>query len=357
MTGQLDLLDPHGLAEQAERRLTVAELAEAVMGEHERRNTTKAFAADWRHWMAFCAVVQAEGMDIDPLAASSDALVVFARWLASGGRRPDGTRLKPHAPESIRRRITGVLAGWRQHDVDYPRGVSTNARQWVKGYEDELVKKKLPTGRGQAPPLEVDGSDSDAAIRIALSTPGEKQHQLGGYRDLALIFIGFAVGARSAEVAALDVSDITPGERGLYVHVRESKTRSRKPAVIYGQRELTCPVLAWRRWQEASGIITGPAFRRIDRHGNLGGRLSPEACSDIVERAGKRAGVTGDDGKPLRLTGHSLRAGFATAATRAKKDPSEIALQAGWSQNSEAMFRYIRAVKVWQDNVLSGIGL
>lgn len=351
-TGQIDLLDPHGLVEQTERRLTVADLADAVMGEHERTNTTDAFRADWRKWIAFCAAVQAEGMDIDPLAASDKALTVFAKWLAIGGLLPDGAHIKPHAPESIRRRLTGVLAGWRGHGVGYPRGISADARQWVKGYEAELIATNRPTGRGQAPVLTIDD-----AKKIAAATPGPKQHPLAGRRDLALVFLGFAIGARSAEAAFLDVADITPGERGLYVHVRRSKTGARRPAVIYGQYEQTCPVLAWRRWQETSGIITGPAFRQIDRHGNLGGRLSPEACSDIVERAGRRAAVVSEDGKPLRLTVHSLRAGFATAATRAKKDPDEIAEQAGWSLNSPAMHRYIRAVRVWEDNVLAGIGL
>ena len=56
-----------------------------------------------------------------------------------------------------------------------------------------------------------------------------------------------------------------------------------------------------------SGIDTGPAFRSVDRHGNLGTkRLSDRAVADIVKR---RALAVGLDGA---FAGHSLRAGFAT---------------------------------------------
>jgi integrase len=77
--------------------------------------------------------------------------------------------------------------------------------------------------------------------------------------------------------------------------------------------------------------------------------LSPEACSDVVTRAGRRAGITG-------ATFHGLRAGFATAAARAKKDKAEIADQGGWRRNSTALDVYIRRVKVWQNAVTEGIG-
>ena len=52
---------------------------------------------------------------------------------------------------------------------------------------------------------------------------------------------------------------------------------SRSP---YGSHPATCPVRAWRRWLVLSGIDTGPAFRSVDRHGNLGTkRLSDRAVA------------------------------------------------------------------------------
>jgi hypothetical protein len=82
-------------------------------------------------------------------------------------------------------------------------------------------------------------------------------------------------------------------------------------AVPPGTEEGTCPVRALRRWLEVAPIDEGRVFRRIDRHGNLGIALSDRALGEIVAARASAAGLEGD------FAGHSLRAGFATAAARA----------------------------------------
>jgi hypothetical protein len=67
----------------------------------------------------------------------------------------------------------------------------------------------------------------------------------------------------------------------------------------------------------AAAIGEGRVFRRIDRHGNLGPR-SDRALADIVVARAAAAGLDGD------FAGHSLRAGFATAATRAGRSAAAI---------------------------------
>jgi integrase len=339
--GQLDRIGGDGLARAI--GLSVAELADAVMGETDRKNTDRAFAGDWQAWLTFCESAQQSGLDVLPLTVSADALVVFAKWLGAGGLMPDGQPRKPAAPESIRRRVTGVLAGWRSAGLNYPRGVTGRARQWVNDHEAKLIETKQSTGRGQAPALEI----ADAR-RIVAAAPDT----LAGLRDIALVLVGFAIAARRSELAFLDVDDFAPGERGLYVHVRRSKTGARRSVMTFGQRESTCPVRAWHRWREAAQLADGgPAFRRIDQHGHLLGRLSGEACGNIVTRAGHRAGLE------LRLTGHSLRAGLATEAYRAGRPAHKIADQGGWRRGSTALQGYIRRVDEWSDSVLDGIGL
>jgi integrase len=191
-------------------------------------------------------------------------------------------------------------------------------------------------------------------MRIAeateLAVRAGQLHPVEAARDMALILVGMAVAARSAEASFIKVPDIKPGENdGLYVAIRKSKKSHREPYVKRGARDATCPVRAWHHWQAMSGIVTGPAFRRC-RDGRVrSDGLSPEACSDVVTRAGRRAGITG-------ATFHGLRAGFATAAARAKKDKAEIADQGGWDRNSAALDVYIRRVKVWQNAVTEGIG-
>lgn len=310
----------------------MAELAGAVRQTTVRDNTRAAFEDDWKRWEEFCA---ASAGQVLPVEVSSDALVLYAVWLARG----TATR-KPSAPETIKRRITGVLAGWRRHGLDYPRGVTADARDVVDAYTRQLVEADKPTGRGKAEPLTVKD-----ARRIADAMPPT----LVGERDLAIVLLGFAIAARRSELAHLLVTDITPAERGLYVHVRYSKTTPRRPAVLYGQSETTCPVRAWNRWRTSAGIDDGPAFRRIDRHGRMLGEMSGEAIGAVIARAGQCAG--------LQLTGHSVRAGLATEARRAGHDTATIADQGGWKRNSAALQEYIRIVDQWTDNALAGIGL
>lgn len=342
MTGsQLDLIDGHGLADRARRPVTLAELAGAVKTEHARSNTDAAFDQDWRAWTAFCTAIAAEGIPVEPMTVDPDSLVVFARWLALGGRMPDRTSRRPSAPETVRRRITGVIAGWKRAGQLIPQGISTAARQWIDDHEAKLIEHRQPTGRGKAPPLTI----KQLGQLVEVTDP----RAVAGYRDRALLLLGFAIAARRSELAFLDVEDITAEGDGLDVHVRKSKTGHRHVPVIPGQNPQTCPVRAWRAWQDVAGIVTGAALRRVDR-GKVLGRLSGEAVAAIVTRTGRAAGVPG-------LTGHSLRSGLATEARRAGHSVEQISDQGGWTRGSVALHGYIHNVDRWSNNVLVGIGL
>lgn len=349
MTGdQLDLLGGTGLVEQAARSALAAAAAQ-LDDERRNHNTERAYAGDWRTWREFVTVSERAGAPVGLLDPSPAALLVFAGWLGKGGRRPDGSTRRPVAPETIRRKLTGVLAGWTAEGVDYPRKVTERAREWVDHYESTLTEHGQPTGRGQAPHI------TPAQLRaIAATTPDT----LSGLRDMALLSLGVAIGARSMELAHLDVDDLAPAERGMTVHVRKTKGKAkpRRPKIPYGANPATCPVACWNRWRQASAIVTGPALRAVTWYGRLGGRMSPEAISDRVTAAGARADLRDPAGTPIRLTGHSLRSGFATAARDAGHPEYKIADHGGWKRGSAALQLYLRNVDEWNDNVLVGIG-
>lgn len=318
------------LVSEGPRQSDLATRAAEAEAENSRENTIAAYASDRKPWLVFCSQEK-----IDPLGPSEEVLILYAQWLAEGGY------LIPLAPESIRRRLTGVLSEWNAHHVNYSRGVTKRARQWIAGYETRLVQEGKPTGRGHAHHVAV------SALRVI------SEHcldTLPGRRDAAVVLLGFAIGARRSELSFLDVRDVTASDEGLYVHVRRSKSGVRRPPVPRGHNEMTCPVRAWERWHEALGQ-DGAAFRRIDRHHNIGGRLSPAGIGSIVTRAAERAGID------ARLTGHSLRSGFATEARRAGHPVELIADQGGWSRTSTVLHRYIRRVDEWTNNPLEGIGL
>jgi integrase len=121
-------------------------------------------------------------------------------------------------------------------------------------------------------------------------------------------------------------------------------------AVPVGGEEATCPVGALRRWLAAAAIGEGRVFRRIDRHGHLGPSLSDRALAEIVAA---RAGTAGLEGN---FAGHSLRAGFATAAARAGRSEAAIMRHGRW-RSAQIARRYIRLGTRWDDNPAANLGL
>ncbi len=96
--------------------------------------------------------------------------------------------------------------------------------------------------------------------------------------------------------------------------VRRSKTdqegAGRQLAIVPGRSDATCPIRALDSWLEAAEIKEGRVFRSVNRHGNVGESLGTRAVGEIVKRLARCAGLD-----PTRFGGHSLRAGFVTAAT------------------------------------------
>lgn len=303
---------------------------ETRLASERRINTVLAREQDWKFWEAFC-----EQESISPLHVSEHALAAYAAALVDGfAGRP------PLAPASVLRRISGVVAGWREAGGLIPEKVSESARKVVGSHERKLLERNLATGRGQAPAME---------LRYLRQISRALPYDTGGIRDRALILVGFGIAARRSELAHLDVSDIRETGEGLDVRVRFSKTKPRNPGVPFGSLPETCPVQAWREWVDRSGVTEGAAFRQVTCHGRVGGRMSPRAVGEAISRASTRAGLD------QRLTGHSLRAGAATEARRSGADIVQIARQGGWSETSDSLYRYIRTVDKWKDNAMRGV--
>ncbi|MBX6396347.1 MAG: site-specific integrase [Alicyclobacillaceae bacterium] len=177
-----------------------------------------------------------------------------------------------------------------------------------------------------------------------------------GLRDRALLLVGFAGAFRRSELVSLDVEDVEQVSQGLIIRIRRSKTdqegQGRIVGIPYGSREITCPVRSYQAWLQASGIASGAIFRPIDRHGNVqASRLSDRAVAMIVKRAAAAAGLD-----PTRYSGHSLRAGLATAAAAAGVEERLIMAQTG--HRSEKMVRrYIREGELFRRNAAAFLDL
>jgi len=310
-------------------------------------STRRAYAGDWRRFTSWCAEAGR-----DPLGTATadmaETLAEYAAHLAGAGK----------APSTIERALAAIATAHRTAGLDRPD--LTLARAVLRDYRRERA------GAGhrvtKASPITITALRA-MVDQLDLATAA-------GLRDRALLVLGFALGARRSELAALDLHDLTDTDDGLLVRIRTSKTdrdsTGRDVALPYGVHPETCPVRTARAWLAtlaSNGRNAGPVFVRIDRHDTLGrtphgrgapdGRLTGQAVALIVRRAAIRAALE----PAAAWSGHSLRRGFATETYRAGADPLRIARHGGWKDGSATLLGYVEEVDKWSANPLVKVGL
>jgi integrase len=274
--------------------------------------TKRAYRADRNHFEAWGGVIPA-----------TDAQV--AAYLAD-----HATVLKVSA---LTRRLAAVSIA---HDArDLPNPVRTPlVRATMRG-----IRREHGADQHQAKPLLRED------LFVVLGAMGDR---LKDHRDRALLLVGFAGGLRRSELAATNFIDFEWVREGIILTIRRSKADQdgvgRKIGIPFG-RTLYCPVRALQNWVCAARIEEGPVFRPVDRHGRMSAsRLSGEAVSLILRDRMADAGF-----EPTAYSGHSLRAGFATSATRAGVSTFKIRQQTGHA--SDAMLsRYVRDGELFLGN-------
>lgn len=179
-------------------------------------------------------------------------------------------------------------------------------------------------------------------------------------RDVAMLLIGFGVGARRSELVALDLDDFLVGSEGLEVRVLRAKTRTQADtvAVPWAEDQGLCPVRGFLALRDALadvGIAEGAVFRRITRHDVvLASRLSAETVADVVRGLARDAGVQVPPGF-RGWSAHSLRRGMATELRRGGADLLAISRQGGWAPGSTALAGYLEDVDRWSSHPLRGV--
>lgn len=300
--------------------------ARAYAADARAANTLRAYAVQWKAFASWCTArkvisLPAEGADV----------AIYLAELADAGRAAAGISLALTAISQQHK--IGGLASPRAH----PAVIET----W-KG-----IRRTIGTAQKQKAPLLVEGLRR--AVQALPDGPA-------GRRDRALLLLGFAAALRRSELVAIAVEDLVETREGLELTIRRSKTdqegKGARVGVPVGSAEITCPVRAVKAWRELSGITTGPLFVAISRWGKLSGQaLAPHYIAVMVKRAAAAAGLTVE-----QLSGHSLRAGFATAA--AKAGASERIIMKTTRHRSVAMVqKYIRDADLFADLGASKIGL
>jgi len=305
--------------------LELQDEAKKHLANSKAENTKRAYRNDWNQFSEWC-----EKNGLQKLPADPETIVYYITFLG-----------KTMKASSIKRKMTAISQ--RHETAGYPSPTKTAL---VKGVWDGLQRK---IG------IKEEGKDAlwlDDLRQLIQAIP---QSTLIGVRNRALLVLGWAGALRRSELVSLKLEDVSKTRDGLILHLNRSKTDQKGEgqdiALPYGSNPLTCPVRSLEDWLSVSGLLEGPLFRRIDRHGNILSGLTPQSVRLIVKNCCEKVGLD-----PERYGAHSLRSGFCSTAAKAGKAEHQIMKQTR-HKRSDSLQRYIKKVSLFDDNAASGIGL
>jgi site-specific recombinase XerD len=251
--------------------------------------TVRAYRSDWASFAAWCTTHRTEPLPAGP--------ATVARYLDDLATR--------RSVATLRRRLAAVRAAHVDHGHPSPTDTGPVRLSIAKAEWRQRARQVTTT------PLAI-----EELRALSRATPGT----LAGARDRALLLLGYGAGLRPGELADLDADQVHVVPAGLRVRVPRGAV-----LVPFGSAPELCAVRAWTSWRDTAGLVDGPAFRPVDRHGHLGeARLAPKAVTRVVRRAATRAGLD-----PNRYRGLSLRRGMVAAATEHGVSDARIMAQTG----------------------------
>ena len=269
-------------------------------------NTQRAYASDWAQFQRWC---RRKGFD----AADPNPQVVGLYLAASAS----GDGMAKTAASTIERRLAAITTTYRSLGSPLPRQ--------DRHILDVMAGIRRTHGR---PPRKKEALYAEDIRAMIATLP----NNLRGYRDRAILLIGFAGALRRSEITGLDCGpeetqakgNASPGgwieflPEGLLLTIR-GKTGWRQVEIGRGSKEATCPVHALETWLKLARIAKGPVFRRVRRENSDVGaeRLVDAQVARLVKTAALKAGVRSDLPEAARqalFAGHSLRSGFASSA-------------------------------------------
>ncbi len=226
-----------------------------------------------------------------------------------------------------------------------------------------MVVEGITRGRGTRPARQAAPAVPDV-LRQLLAACQPPSTALGA-RDRSMLLLGFGAALRRSELVALQLGDIerVPG-RGLGLLVRRSKTDQHghgQDIAIWANTAdpLLCPLAALDDWlvqrnrardldwsAAESARRQRPLFCAVTKAGRPTGiGLSDKAVARLVKGAAMRAGLD-----PERYSGHSLRAGLATAAGDAGAALPDLMRQTR-HKSTQVALAYLRPADLWRNNV------
>ena len=343
---QTTLLGPLTVPDGAAHAAELEELSRraAVYATRARGDgTRRAYRSAWRQYEAWC-----HSLGREPLAADPDTIAMYVVRCADQGFAVSSIRVHLAAI-----RTAHLLAG-RALDLRHPRLAMV-----VEG----ITRSKGVRPRRQAAPA-VPG-----VLRLMLAARPARRHAARRQGP------GDAAAGLRRRAAPLRAGLPHPGRRrdraraagsSSWCAARRPTSRARGRTSPSGPTP-TNPASArsppWRPgWRiaarhadldwtaSASARAERPLFCAVTKTGRLSGAaLSDKAVARLVKQAALDAGLD-----PERYSGHSLRAGLATAAGDAGAGLAELMRQTR-HKSTEVALGYLRPADLWRNNVTEGV--
>lgn len=304
--------------------------------------TRDAYRKAWAAFSAWCAAHRRA-----PLPASAETVAAWMTDLAHSGR----------SPATINSYLAAVAVAHRTagHQLDRKSPLIADVWKGIARQSDHLPRQARP----------LTAADMQALLSdFAPTLPADA-------RDLALLALGWAAALRRSELVGLDWSEagtgpgfLTLDDRGLVVTLIRSKASQADAAtIVIPCADMPAACRAIRAWIDLAKIAPGsPLFRPVDKAQRIGaGRLNDRSVARIIQARvmahalGKGHSREDAEAFAAQFAGHSLRAGYATAAA-AKDVPTYRIQQHTRHKTAEMVARYVREVDKWSKSGLKGVG-
>jgi len=287
--------------------------------------TQRAYAADWRRFDQWCTA-----RSLDTLPADPRVVAVFLAAEADAGA----------APVTIGRRLAAI--GWMHRRAGFQ---PPQAREGAAAILEVVAGIRRSHG---VAPVRKQAADADVLRDMLRAIPGE---DLRSVRDRAVLAVGMAGAFRRSELVALRWSDLERVPEGLRLTIRRGKTDQEGAGVtiaIPEGRRLR-PKALLKEWIARGGITDGFLFRRL----TAAGLVTPAPMSDrsiarLVQARAADAGYGAAD-----FAGHSLRAGFLTAAARSGASMFKMR-EVSRHKSMQVLADYVRDAELFRDHAGEG---
>jgi len=333
-------------------RYTEQDLAEVkeLLDASAAERTRAAYEEDLVHFRRWC-----EEHGATALPAAPATVILYIKDLARGSApQSEQASRRARGPggawsvATIERRRTSIAQAHRLARFPDPCD-SDDVRRIMRG-----IRRHLGVRQRVASPL------LPEHIQAALARLPEPRSVLD-LRDVAVVTLGFPAATRRLELSDVDLADVRFVPDGIELYLgptaarpeRRTKTDQEGQGVTLGilaERGPADPVAALRAWLAVRGKEPGPLFYGVTRQGKIRRKRMPaQRVSLIVKRFAELAGLPEGN-----WSGHSLRAGFVTAAHRAGFDLDTIMKQTR-HRRAETARKYLRDADRFRKNAGRGL--